>query len=96
MLFVFKNNFTLTLSFIALKTRFTGVCGSVSSTGNDLGVWSFKRDGCWTCLSVHLCYPQFASGNVEVFFLVFLRHFLTRDKNHDNVHGQFHCTEVVL
>ena len=44
------------------------MCSSVSSTGNDLGVWYFSRDGCWTCLSVHLYYPQFASGNEEVLF----------------------------
>ena len=38
------------------------MCSSVSSTGNDLGVWYFKCDGRWTCLSVHLHRSQHAPG----------------------------------
>lgn len=50
------------------------MCSSLSSTGNDLGVWYFNRDGCWACVSVHLYNPQLTSGNEEaLFYAIFLR-----------------------
>ena len=34
----------------------------VSTLGNDLGVWCFKRHRCWTRISVHLYHRQFITG----------------------------------
>ena len=47
------------------------MCGSVSSTGNDLGVWSFERDGCWACISVHLHHFQLAPGTPLPVYVIF-------------------------
>ena len=76
------------------------MCSSLSSTGNDLGVWYFNRDECWACLSVHFYNPQFTSGNEETLFYDVSSTFINKRierKKHDHVHhGQFHCPEVVL
>ena len=54
------------------------MCSSLSSTGYDLGVWNFKRDGCCACLSIHLYNPQFASGNDEALFYDVSSTFITK------------------
>ena len=37
---------------------------SVPSSWNDLGVWYSERDGCGSCVSVHLHHSQLATGTL--------------------------------
>ena len=72
------------------------MCSSLSTIGNDLGIWHFKRDGCWACLSVHLYYPQFASGNEETLFYYVSSTFVNKIQRNPWPCGQFFLPEVAL
>ena len=59
----FKLTVHLFPDFYPFQTGFKGMRSSVSSSGNDLGLWYSKRDGCWSCFSIHLHHPQLTPGN---------------------------------